>query len=866
MASANMANAGPSDRRSSSPPDGTYQQGDDDDEHDEAGRAPAEPADWDLDTDDVRSISSSDLYEARPNRWRGPRSTWRDLTEADRLDHDALVSLRNQDLAVHLYSAFVLRRRRRLAGGRDAAAADGTGEDEDGEEADVDAVTGQRVRSTAWAPPKSWTTWPMRAHAVPTEGLALGPQAPVVDDALEAYTVRPAAAGGGDDDDGAGGPRGVLEELLCAAVLRLAKDRVRRRQERGEIDGGHDGRRRARDGTDAGDAAGPPSLAEEEGEDDEENEWPPGREPPSAQPPLSPPPPPSSDPGRDEASPRPTSRQRAEARRTYAPAVSADDAASYALLRPAAARLVDMLDGVLLRLHDARMRMTHGGASSDEDSSAASGEESSGGGGSRSGGETSSQGGKKGKRRKRGRPRSGIPVMPVEPMPEFGPEGKRRPGRPRKPPGLPLPGESERDMMIRVAREMHRRLPVPSSSDEGKDDDGDDEGDDDDDGGAEGEKKKSAKRSKTPIPQLEGETDYEYRLRVARARHLKRPRPVPVKEEPPLHDAMDVDGSPGGTGERPGGGVQGTQGPDSGTQRRTQTSEKAMARWPLRDWGDVVGAAALAGFPPSAVARAAQRCASLFGQSMDMHTVVEVPAAAGTKRQRTKRDGDSGGGVGDDGFRTATYRPGAALSDTSLSSGSDAASDRGRGRASSRVRMKRLHELSRASSAAPQSPDDDDDAQEQLPRGRRASSSSQPAAAAATTTTTALAALRAAAANACPHLTCPRSVRGFARQAHLVRHLDLVHGEKRRPGRGRGRSSRSASRGRSRGREAAATDGDDDDDDDSADEMDGAIHVDGFLQPIKIRSGWRAKDTQQRVRSTKSVSRGRARGSEERGQ
>ncbi|EJT68060.1 hypothetical protein GGTG_14361 [Gaeumannomyces tritici R3-111a-1] len=56
-----MANAGPSDRRSSSPPDGTYQQGDDDDEHDEAGRAPAEPADWDLDTDDVRSISSSDL-------------------------------------------------------------------------------------------------------------------------------------------------------------------------------------------------------------------------------------------------------------------------------------------------------------------------------------------------------------------------------------------------------------------------------------------------------------------------------------------------------------------------------------------------------------------------------------------------------------------------------------------------------------------------------------------------------------------------------------------------------------------------------------------------------------------------------------
>ncbi|KAL8382508.1 hypothetical protein RB595_006336 [Gaeumannomyces hyphopodioides] len=857
MESTEMANEGPSDLRSSSPPEGTYRQGEDD-EYDEAGRAPAEPADWDLDTDDVRSISSSDLYEARPNRWRGPRSTWRDLTEADRLDHDALVSLRNQDLAVHLYNAFMLKRRRRLARGQDATA-DGTGEDEDeDDDADVDAVTGERVRSTAWAPPKSWTAWPMRAHMVPTEGLALGPQAPV-NDALEAYTVRPA---GGDAADG---PRGVLEELLCAAVLRLAKDRVRRRQERGEIDG----RRQARNGNEADDMAG--SLEEEdneeeEEEEEEENEWPPGREPPSAQPPSSPPPPPS-DPGQGEASPRPTSRQRAEARRTYVPAVSADDGASYALLRPAAGRLVDMLDGVLLRLHDARLRMTHG-ASSDEDTSGASGEES-GGGGSPSGGETSSQGGKREKRRKRGRPRGGIPVVPVEPKPEFGPGGKRRVGRPRKPPALPLPGESEREMKIRVARERHQRLPALSSDDEGKGDDGDDE-DDDDDGVYKDEKPKTATRSKTPIVQRAEETDYEYRLRVAKQRHLKRPRPVAVGEEP-LYDTMDVDGNPGVTA-----GVRGTEGhesrgpdksPEAAKQRRMQTGEKAMARWPLRNWGDVVGAAALAGFPPSAVARATQRCANLFGQSMDMHTVVEVPvsaAAAGAKRRRARRDG-GGGGVGDGGVRTATYRPGAALSETSLSSGSDGsgAGERGRGRASSRassrVRMKRLHDLSRASSAAPQSPDDDDDdgddAQEQ-PRSRRASSSGggRPA----------LAALRAAAANACPHPTCPRSARGFARPAHLVRHLNLVHHEQR------SRRGRSASRGRTRSRRDSSAGGDEgaagEGCDDSADEMDGAVHVDGFLQPVKIRLGWRSQDTQQRVRSTKSVSRARARGPRERGE
>ncbi|KLU92969.1 hypothetical protein MAPG_11912, partial [Magnaporthiopsis poae ATCC 64411] len=193
-----MAGAGPSNRRSSSPPGGDYRRGE------AAGQAPAETSDWDLDTDDVRSVSSSDLYEARPNRWRGPRSTWRQLTEADRLDYDALVSLRNQDLAVHLYNAFVLKRRRRLAKGQDAAADDDEGDEDEDEDLGVDAVTGERVRATTWAPPKSWTAWPMRAHLVPHEGLALGPQAPV-NDALEAYTVRPA---GGDTS---GSPQAILE-------------------------------------------------------------------------------------------------------------------------------------------------------------------------------------------------------------------------------------------------------------------------------------------------------------------------------------------------------------------------------------------------------------------------------------------------------------------------------------------------------------------------------------------------------------------------------------------------------------------------------------------------------------------------------
>lgn len=36
---------------------------------------------------------------------------------------------------------------------------------------------------------------------------------------------------------------------------------------------------------------------------------------------------------------------------------------------------------------------------------------------------------------------------------------------------------------------------------------------------------------------------------------------------------------------------------------------------------------------------------------------------------------------------------------------------------------------------------------------------------------------------------------------------------------------------------------------DSLDEMDGGVHVDGFLQTIKIRRGWRAADVEGGVRT-----------------
>ena len=65
---------------------------------------------WDKDTDEINDIDSDELYETRPNRWKGQPSSWASITEQDRLTYSALEQLRNQDLAIHLYNASSLKR------------------------------------------------------------------------------------------------------------------------------------------------------------------------------------------------------------------------------------------------------------------------------------------------------------------------------------------------------------------------------------------------------------------------------------------------------------------------------------------------------------------------------------------------------------------------------------------------------------------------------------------------------------------------------------------------------------------------------------------------------------------------------------
>lgn len=72
--------------------------------------------DWDKSTSEIQSEDSDELFDNRPNRWRGPPQSWRTITEEDRLTYNALSRLRNQDLSVHLYNASTLSRTPQEAG------------------------------------------------------------------------------------------------------------------------------------------------------------------------------------------------------------------------------------------------------------------------------------------------------------------------------------------------------------------------------------------------------------------------------------------------------------------------------------------------------------------------------------------------------------------------------------------------------------------------------------------------------------------------------------------------------------------------------------------------------------------------------
>ncbi|KAK4100757.1 hypothetical protein N658DRAFT_427192 [Parathielavia hyrcaniae] len=623
---------------------------------------------------DDSDTDSDELHKTRPNRWRGDPSTWRLWTEADRQTWTALENVRKEDLAVHLYNAFGLRRGFRVG---PVADEDGSGE-------------------TGWDPGRAWTAWPMKADEVPDDRLL-----PRTMDVNEPFTLRR------DQEQPFAGCN--LEEEISATILRYAKERFRQRDlhpNDGDVvvPSIEKGDAVATDGeTGMSGTAGTPAR------DDE-------TDPPHQK----------------------TRRKRRAASPKFTPVVSADDDRSYALLRPVARRILARLDDTLMILHNQRMAgVGHMSESSTSDE------------------ETDAE---------------GVSEKPSPVRPKSPPVPKFRRGRPKKV-QVPREGETEQEMLIRVAREGKRKLPTLSLAD------------------SETDLSRSRSRSRS----------------LSKAR-----RSVSVSSRASSRSSQSR----------------------SSFSSSENNMERLVKRWGLRDWRDVLGAAALAGFSPTVMARAAQRCATLFKEEMTLHTLHEHSTSdkVGLETTRYVPGGLLPSSSDDDDSeqelvqlrtvsRHSSARPGPSSpepeSETPASGRSRSrprqvwlCPDRGCPRSVEGFTKTSNYERHVKAVHGIQEPDEPDLTEPEVAEAettpKRRSRSGTPG-----------------ASHFCHYPNCPRAIEGFAKRDKLARHLETVHGKR-------------------------AADFTEDDEADSADEMDGGAHVDGFLQPIKIRKGWRGEDTTQR--------------------
>jgi RNA polymerase I specific transcription initiation factor len=64
------------------------------------------------DEDSQESESSSNRSSGtRPNKFSGPKSTWREFTNEERLIHASVTRMRDQNLSIHLYNAHAMKSR-----------------------------------------------------------------------------------------------------------------------------------------------------------------------------------------------------------------------------------------------------------------------------------------------------------------------------------------------------------------------------------------------------------------------------------------------------------------------------------------------------------------------------------------------------------------------------------------------------------------------------------------------------------------------------------------------------------------------------------------------------------------------------------
>ncbi|KAF3057361.1 hypothetical protein GL218_06211 [Daldinia childiae] len=474
------------------------------------------------------------------------------------------------------------------------------------------------------------------------------------------------------------------------------------------------------------------------------------------------------------------------------PIVSTDDDLSYSLLRPSVRHILTKLDATLTILHNTQeSAISYQSDSADSEASDISHPSS---------------------RKPPSRQGSQIPT-----------DGKKRQGRP---PGSLSQNRSRRRSKVREMTVSPAEEPSQNKE--------------------EGKRMRKKGRPKKVYPRLEGETDREYTIRIARLQ--KKPIPIFSDDSDPKvnSDAEDPAGDSGNSGDgeettaETGRGRlarrkrktnKDTRSPSQassasgGKTRNSQRSGHSRTRLGLRDWRDVLGAAALAGFPSDAVDRAARRCADLFGQSMTLHTLAEGPAVSSSGRKAP---------LG----RVTTYVPG--MPQPPLLEEDEEEGDE--------------QQRARSMSMDPRTISEDEAAgpSRRRARGRsRSRSRSQSRSASA-----------APGYFTCLFSDCPRAAEGegFLRRYNMLRHMKLVHGYTPSEG-GSGDEATGTAMGAGMREEV-----------DSEDEMHGAVHVDWFLRPVKIRRGWRANDVSEESRTRRSGhgygytrGRGRSRGRDREG-
>ncbi|KAI9838721.1 MAG: hypothetical protein M1837_002424 [Sclerophora amabilis] len=519
---------------------------------------------------------SQDSEHSRPNRFQGPPASWRSWTQNERLLWSSLIQQRDADLSIHLYNAHALKARLyddETATGLPNWAAKKRWVRRDG-------AGNKNTTQDSFQPPRLWTAWPLQPELVPRMEEKVKRRWDVEEAGQdEKWTIKM---------EGKERPSGLLEDVMVAQALKLAKERFLSREWEDE-DRNHDQDR---------------TEEEEEEEDDDEADAMEEshshsdnlettskssttsqtiRSKAAATPLLSRSPAANPDPSSPGGSRNPE------------PVISIDDTYSHTLLRPSIRHILSSLDALLLALHQTRSshRSSSDGQTSRRNSS------------SRSRNTSNST-----------RTRKNDTATTTM-------DGHRRPRhRPRKP--------------------LDHTVEIPDLPQNEEDDEMSDPNVGEEDASKQRRKRRGSKEKpfgrprKYPKPR-EGESYYFMRRRVAEATAAaavteETGKPITSAQpslEPPPHIRSEVGShSPSQSPSEPSDSPPSPVRQDRPTRTPRHTSpplfhRTRFARLNPRDWSEILGIAALIGWDTGALERTQQRVERLLGEKMGFRVLTE---------------------------------------------------------------------------------------------------------------------------------------------------------------------------------------------------------------------------------------------------